>query len=113
MKYRFLLLLISLSLTILVKEQDIEFWMSPISELLFANSTYGLNGGFMISNPSNKDATVKIHYNQNETEEIITIKALGYGLKKFCSENIFAFIPVFFIIMNVSILFYHSFCGYL
>lgn len=47
MKYRFLLLLISFSLTILVKAQDIEFWMSPISELLFANSTYGLNGGFM------------------------------------------------------------------
>lgn len=47
MKYRFLLLFISFSLTIFVKAQDIEFWMSPISELLFGNSTYGLNGGFM------------------------------------------------------------------
>ncbi|MDR2955454.1 MAG: hypothetical protein LBV43_10265 [Prevotella sp.] len=81
MKRGALLLLILFSIIVISKAQDTEFWMSPISAVSLASSNYKGNGGFMISNPSNRDATVKIYYFADNTEETLTVNALGYELK--------------------------------
>lgn len=73
----FVVWLCSMAATMHLEAQDKEFWFA--GPIMFGGNPYGGHGGFVFTNPTNRQARVKIEYYRDGSDTTIVIPAYAYN----------------------------------